>query len=57
VHRIVSRARDVYWRYDALNGRATAAAITRDGFLALVAQNVGRARRLRSGRTAPKGWS
>jgi membrane protein len=37
VHRIVSRVRAVYRRYDALNGRATAAAITLYGFLALFA--------------------
>jgi membrane protein len=37
VHRIVSRVRDVYGRYNALNGRATAAAITLYGFLALFA--------------------
>lgn len=37
MHRIVSRARDVYGRYNALNGRATAAAITLYGFLALFA--------------------
>jgi membrane protein len=37
VHRIVSRARDVYHRYNELNGRATAAAITLYGFLALFA--------------------
>jgi membrane protein len=37
VHRIVSRVRAVYQRYDALNGRATAAAITLYGFLALFA--------------------
>ena len=37
MHRIVSRARDVYERYNELNGRATAAAITIYGFLALFA--------------------
>jgi membrane protein len=37
VHRIVARVRAVYQRYDALNGRATAAAITLYGFLALFA--------------------
>jgi membrane protein len=37
VHSIVSRARAVYQRYNELNGRATAAAITLYGFLALFA--------------------
>ena len=37
VHSIVSRTRTVYQRYNALNGRATAAAITLYGFLALFA--------------------
>jgi membrane protein len=37
VRPIVLRARAIYQRYDALNGRATAAAITLYGFLALFA--------------------
>lgn len=37
MHRFVLRVRAVYQRYNALNGRATAAAITLYGFLALFA--------------------
>ena len=37
MRRIVSRVRAVYERYNELNGRATAAAITLYGFLALFA--------------------